>query len=111
MGTALAELNARPDADVGVERLYRAHRLAMVRLAAFLVDDRESAEDVVQDAFAGLHRRWHTLSSEDAALSYLRTSVVNTARSVLRRRRTVRRFPQPAADWLSEPPADGRSRQ
>jgi RNA polymerase sigma-70 factor (sigma-E family) len=108
MGTALAQLEVRSDADLGVERLYRAHRLAMVRLASFLVDDRESAEDVVQDAFAGLHRRWHALDSDAAALGYLRTSVVNTARSVLRRRRTVRKFPQPAADWLTEPPADGR---
>src|SRR5205814_5124975 len=51
--------------------------------------------------------RWETLASEDAAVGYLRTSVVNNARSVLRRRRTVRRFPQPAADWLTEPAADG----
>ena len=62
----------------------------MVRLAVLLVDDLETAEDVVQDAFAGLHRRWATLASPDAAVGYLRTSVVNGSRSVLRKRRTVR---------------------
>jgi len=79
----------------------------MVRLARLLVDDRETAEDVVQDAFAALHRRWASLSTQDAALGYLRTSVVNGSRSTLRRRRTVRRNPQPAADALSAEPADG----
>jgi RNA polymerase sigma-70 factor (sigma-E family) len=76
-----------------IDALYRAHRLALVRLALLLVDDRETAEDVVQDAFAALHRRWGTLNSADAALPYLRRSVVNASRSVLRRRRTVRRTP------------------
>ena len=46
----------------------------MVRLALLLVDDLETAEDVVQDAFAGLHRRWAALASPDAAVGYLRTS-------------------------------------
>lgn len=93
-------------ADAGVERLFRTQRLAMVRIAVLLVDDRETAEDVVQDAFASLHRRWASLSTEDAALGYLRTSVLNGSRSTLRRRRTVRRNPWPAADALTAEPAD-----
>jgi RNA polymerase sigma-70 factor (sigma-E family) len=118
MGTAMARqrwslgrtdvVEAPIDADAGVERLFRAHRLSMVRLASLLVDDRESAEDVVQDAFAGLHRRWASLRTDEAALGYLRTSVVNGSRSMLRRRRTVRRNPQPAADAFAAEPADGR---
>jgi RNA polymerase sigma-70 factor (sigma-E family) len=94
------------DADRGVDRLYRTHRLAMVRLAVLLVDDPETAEDVAQDAFAALHRRWSSLSSQDAAVGYLRTSVVNGARSVLRRRRTVRRNPQSDERLLIAEPAD-----
>lgn len=87
----------RPDADAAVADLFRTERLGLVRLALLLVDDRETAEDVVQDAFAALHRRWHSLVSTDAALPYLRSCVVNGSRSVLRRRRTVR------SRWL-EPP-------
>jgi RNA polymerase sigma-70 factor (sigma-E family) len=94
------------DADRQIEHLFRTHRLAMVRLARLLVDDRESAEDVVQDAFAALHRRWAVLSTEDAALGYLRTSVVNGSRSTLRRRRTVRRNPPPAASTMIVEAAD-----
>jgi RNA polymerase sigma-70 factor (sigma-E family) len=71
--------------------LYHHRRLALVRLAVLLVDDVPTAEDVVQDAFTALFRRHgHRLASLDDPEAYLRTSVVNAARSVLRRRRTVR---------------------
>jgi RNA polymerase sigma factor (sigma-70 family) len=55
----------------------------------FLVDDVESAKDCVQDAFIGLYGR--PLRNADAQLAYLRRSVVNAARSMLRRRGTARR--------------------
>lgn len=81
------------------EELYRAQRLSMVRLAAFLVDDVALAEDVVHDAFTALHARWHHLRESHKALPYLRRAVVNNSRSVLRRRRTARAYiwPRPEA--------------
>jgi RNA polymerase sigma-70 factor (sigma-E family) len=97
---------AGSDADSGVEQIYRTHRLGMVRLALLLVDDRETAEDIAQDAFAALHRRWGSLASRDAAVGYLRTCVVNGSRSVLRRRRTVRRHPEPDDRDLTSAGAD-----
>jgi RNA polymerase sigma-70 factor (sigma-E family) len=75
--------------------LYSAHRLSLVRLAVLLVDDLQSAEDVVQDAFAGFLGRRRALEDPDKALAYLRTSVVNNARSALRRRRTARAYVAP----------------
>ncbi|MGW6708412.1 SigE family RNA polymerase sigma factor [Streptomyces sp. NPDC054956] len=83
-----------------VTELYHAHRLRMVRLAVLLVDDLGTAEDVVQDAFTALYRRHgERITEVDNALGYLRTAVVNTARSVLRRRRTARA-------WIPPTPAD-----
>ncbi|MFG3510499.1 RNA polymerase sigma factor [Streptomyces sp. NPDC047821] len=80
-----------------VTDLYHAHRLGMVRLAVLLVDDLATAEDVVQDAFTALYRRHgEHISEVDNALGYLRTAVVNTSRSVLRRRRTARAWTPPA---------------
>jgi len=79
--------------DLG--ELYVAHRLSLVRLAVLLVDDRALAEDVVQDAFAGLAARSARLRDADAALAYVRRSVVNGSRSVLRRRRTARGYVPP----------------
>jgi RNA polymerase sigma-70 factor (sigma-E family) len=78
-----------PVADVAFDELYRAQWHGMVRLAMFLVDDVESAKDCVQDAFVGLYRR--PLRNSDAQLAYLHRSVVNAARSMLRRRGTARR--------------------
>ena len=85
-----------------LEDLYREHRMRFVRLAILLVDDPATAEDVVQEAFTGLHRHWAGLRDEHAALGYLRTAVVNGSRSVLRRRRTAREYVPPHA-------ADARS--
>jgi RNA polymerase sigma-70 factor (sigma-E family) len=98
---------AGADSAVGVESLFRTHRLAMVRLALLLVDDRETAEDVAQEAFAALHRRWNALSSDAAAVAYLRTCVVNGSRSILRRRRTARLHATTANDVVTVPAADG----
>jgi RNA polymerase sigma-70 factor (sigma-E family) len=76
---------------VDVPTLYEQHWRPMVRLAVLLVDDIASAEDVVQDAFLALHRRADGLREPDAALAYVRTSVVNLSRSVIRRRQTARK--------------------
>ncbi|MGW1617488.1 RNA polymerase sigma factor [Streptomyces sp. NPDC002285] len=73
-------------------RLYLAHRLPLVRLAVLLVGDQATAEDVVQDAFAAVCRRWHTLDDHARSVPYLRRAVVNRARSVLRRRRVTDAF-------------------
>ncbi|MEU8681166.1 SigE family RNA polymerase sigma factor [Streptomyces sp. NPDC048611] len=87
---------AAPDPAPTISELYHAHRLPMVRLAVLLVDDRATAEDVVQDAFAALYKRHgERLDEVDNALAYLRTAVVNAARSVLRRRRTARDYTPP----------------
>jgi len=87
--------------QVTIANLYAAHRLRLVRLAIMLVDDQETAEDVVQDVFAKLHRGWR-LRDQDRALAYLQRAVVNASRSVLRRRRTARlHVPR------HEPPAGG----
>jgi RNA polymerase sigma-70 factor (sigma-E family) len=78
-----------------LEDLYRQHRLGLVRLAILLVDEPATAEDVVQEAFTGLHRNWSGLRDGAAALGYLRTAVVNGSRSVLRRRKTARGYVPP----------------
>jgi len=95
---AAAEPAPRPrEQALTLEDLYRRHRMRFVRLAILLVDDPATAEDVVQEVFAGLHRHWHGLRDAAAALAYLRTAVVNGSRSVLRRRRTAREYTPPHA--------------
>ncbi|MEJ2854786.1 MULTISPECIES: SigE family RNA polymerase sigma factor [unclassified Saccharothrix] len=84
-----------PTGPLTLEDLYRQHRMRLVRLALLLVDEPSTAEDVVQEAFTGLHRNWSRLRDAQAAVGYLRTAVVNGSRSVLRRRKTARDYTPP----------------
>ncbi len=70
-----------------IATLHAEHALALVRVAKLLLRDQQSAEDVVQDAFLALYRALPGLRDRDQILPYLRTAVVNRARSVLRSRR------------------------
>lgn len=83
------------DATRAVTVLYSAHWSHLVRLAALLTRDASVAEEIVQDAFVKLHGRWNRLSDPAAAHAYLRTSVVNGARSALRHRGVTDRHRQP----------------
>lgn len=76
-------------ADAGVQALFRAHYLGLVRLAMRLVDDQETAEDLVQDVFLALARSGATVAVPER---YLRRAVINRCRSVLRRRRVAQAF-------------------
>lgn len=76
----------RSDAVAG---LFLVHHRRLVGLASLLVDDRETAEDVVQEAFMGLYRRWRTLRDPQAAVAYLNRAVVNGGRDQLRHGRRV----------------------
>lgn len=80
------------DADTAVDELYAAHYRRLVRLSVLLVRDVETAEDVVQDSFVAMHGTWRTLREPDKALAYLRQTVVNRSRSVLRHRGVRMRY-------------------
>jgi RNA polymerase sigma factor (sigma-70 family) len=79
-----------------IDELFRERRLGLVRLAVLMVDDLPTAEDIVQDVFARLHRR-HGNELRDVAdpNAYLTAGVMNAARSVLRRRRVARAYLPP----------------
>jgi RNA polymerase sigma-70 factor (sigma-E family) len=72
------------EARVRVSALYQAHALALVKLAVLMTGDQPTAEDVVQDAFLGLYRRWSALHEVENPVGYLRTCVLNGCRSVHR---------------------------
>ena len=84
-GTARAEWSP----DRAVIELYSEHYRALVRLAALLVRDTPTAEEVVQDSFVAMQGGWQRLRDTEKALAYLRQAVVNRSRSVLRHRTVV----------------------
>jgi RNA polymerase sigma-70 factor (sigma-E family) len=103
---AVAGSTGNPVHEGTFDSMYRSQWWPMLRLAQGLVDDVSSAEDVVQDAFAGLYRSSGVLEDPAAAARYLRASVVNGARSALRRRRTVRSWLSQVRDGPHAPAAD-----
>ena len=79
------------DRTSAVTALFEEHYASLVRMARLLVDDRETAEDVVMDAFTSLYRRWAAVRDPAEGYRYVRSCVLNGARSQLRRRRLRRR--------------------
>jgi len=88
--------------DPWLAGLYRDQYRPLVRLACLLVGDLPTSEEVVQDAFVRVHLARGRLRDDDRTLAYLRSAVLNGARSAIRRRE-VRRRPLAAA------PQPGRS--
>jgi len=80
------EMDQALDPAAQVTAVYEAHALGLLRLAVIMLGDRQAAEDVVQDAFLGLYHRWDKLAAPDRALAYVRSSVFNGCRTVLRQR-------------------------
>ena len=100
--TAITRAAVEWDAYRAVTAIYSEHYRSLVRLAAFLVRDTSTAEEVVQDSFVAMHGAWRRLRDTDKALSYLRQSVVNRSRSVLRHRMVVdKNTPKPPPDMPS----------
>lgn len=77
----------RSEAAEALSALFREHALGLTRLAFLILGDRGAAEDVVQEAFYGLYRAWDRLPSHDKVAGYLKVSVLNGCRSVIRRSR------------------------
>jgi RNA polymerase sigma-70 factor (sigma-E family) len=65
---------------------YRTHYRSLLGLAALLLDDTASCEDVVQEAFIRVHSARKRVRDPQKTLAYLRQTVVNLSRSTLRRR-------------------------
>jgi RNA polymerase sigma-70 factor (sigma-E family) len=118
LGQVTAEIKAGPHADVAasngshaleadaalaaISELYGTHYRSLVRLAALLLHDIATAEEVVQDSFVALHTGLHRVRDSEKTLSYLRAAVVNRSRSVLRHQVVVdRNAPKAAPDMPS----------
>jgi RNA polymerase sigma-70 factor (sigma-E family) len=90
------------DAERAITAIYGRHYYPLVRLAAGLVGDVGTAEEVVQDAFIAMCGAWSRLRDRDKALAYVRQSVMNRSRSVLRHRIVAdRNVPGPAQNMPS----------
>jgi RNA polymerase sigma-70 factor (sigma-E family) len=92
-----------------VTELFREHHLELVHLAQLMVGDLATAEDIVQDVFERLHRRWHRLREPSRGLAYARSAVLNSCRSVHRRAAVARKYAPKLAPPRDEAGPDAAS--
>jgi RNA polymerase sigma-70 factor (sigma-E family) len=74
------------------EDLYRAHGTEALRLAYLMTGDRVLAEDVTQEAFVRLLKRFHDLRNPDAFRAYLLRTVMNLIKSHFRKVKREREY-------------------
>jgi RNA polymerase sigma-70 factor (sigma-E family) len=85
--------------EVQLEALYVAHYRELVGLALLVLGGSAAAEDIVQEAFIRVYGSWPRIRDPDRAASYLRSTTINLARSVVRRQQTALRYaPDPPAE-------------
>lgn len=73
------------DVDAFVSSMFDEHGRGLVRLVRLFVDDRNAAEDLVQEAFIRLSRSAHRIRDPARAAAYLRSIALNLARDHNRR--------------------------
>jgi DNA-directed RNA polymerase specialized sigma24 family protein len=64
--------------DLG--EVFQAHQAELVRLAAFILGDRGTGEDVVQDVFVRMHQRKHPMDGDLLPTCALQWSTIAVAR-------------------------------
>jgi RNA polymerase sigma-70 factor (sigma-E family) len=84
-----------PDEGDVLVALYDAQYRSLVRLASLLVDDIGTCEELVQDAFVAVWRQRGRLYDPAKLPAYLRSAVLNGARSHLRKTQVRRRHVLP----------------
>jgi RNA polymerase sigma-70 factor (sigma-E family) len=97
------ERRSRRDADESIESLFHAHYPQIVYTAFALVGDWDLAEQLAQEAYLRLWRRWSWIADPQAAPAYLQRTVVNLSRETIRRRIIERRVLK--ARSMERPPA------
>lgn len=85
-----------------VRALFDAEYLPMVRLAGAMLGSRAAAEEAVQDAFVQVSRTLDTVAPDKRG-AYLRTAVLNAARTQVRRSRAAKRQARAVPELVATP--------
>ncbi len=102
-GDPLLEVQQDDRNSMDLDELYREQADRLVHLATSITFDRAVAEEVVQEAFVGLHQAGSRVHNPGG---YLRRSVVNLSIKSIRRRQTAGRYRPPPQPTTSIPEID-----
>lgn len=83
--------------------IYQSEYQSLVRLASLLVDERGACEEIVQEAFVQALVHWPEIRDVERAPAFVRSCVLNGARSHLRHRVVVDRHVWPNAAAVGAP--------
>lgn len=84
----------RSTAETEFSWFFRSEFPAVMRTASYMLQDRQAAEDVAQEAFIRLYKHWRRVSKYDKPEAWVRQVVIREAIRVLRKRR----FTKPLSD-------------
>ena len=73
------------------DETFQAEHARLARLAHLLTGSNALGEELLQEAFISLHRRWDDV---DNPAAYVRATLINLTRSAQRRQRLERRTPR-----------------
>jgi RNA polymerase sigma factor (sigma-70 family) len=97
------ELLVEHDRGVSFESVFSDYRVPMVRLAHVITGSNEVAEEVVQEAFVRLHRRWAVVENPPG---FLRTVVTNLCRTEVKRSRSESQRALRSIESMGQPELD-----
>ena len=101
-----------PPPDVGdFESYARTARTRLLRFAVVVTDDRELAQDVVQDVLLRAQRNWERISRADHPHAYVRRMIVNEVTSWRRKWSRIEPRPDSALDRATDDPTDAVDRR
>jgi RNA polymerase sigma-70 factor (sigma-E family) len=83
---------ARAKRSAKLEELYRANAGGLYRLVFLMTGDKDTADDLVQEAFVRVLARFGDIRNRDSFEPYLRRAVINLVRSHYRRKALERRL-------------------
>jgi len=92
VATMMIAVRSEAGMDDTLTALHREHYRSLVKLASILVDDVGTGEEIVQDAFVSVFRSSARVRDEAKLPAYLRSAVLNGARSHLRKREVRNRL-------------------
>ena len=105
---AVADAVRAVNRDALVAVLFDQEGTRLVRMARLFTDDRNAAEDIVQEAFIRLHRAAHRLKDPEKAAPYLRSIVATAGCPSYRTRPTASVLSIPARSCGLASPVDLR---